>query len=477
MPIVTNGLPTTGLVAYYPFDGNANDASGNGNNGTATNTVLTTDRFNQQSAFTFDGVSSSVTVPYNSSFNLDQFTISAWINLADGNYLKAERIIFNKEMIYEMAIIDQTLRFAIQPQGSSWAWIDTGITLPKNEWIHVALKFDSNSLATVYMNGNPVKTAQFTGKLPYTYPNTGGDFFSIARRPGGSLFSGKIDEVRVYNRALSDAEVKQLAGTVVNNTPVITSHSFTLNSAGNVSRISLAFNGTGYLDLERSTDQVNYTRIICNDSSQTKAATNDLQIQLGTTYSYRVRMSTQPVSCSNNTNWSAFSAAYAVVVPKPPTTCTSTLENLGTAKTQNAAVTVEMPNINLCGGIQVNSGARQNKVVQKLSDDVDVSAKLTVNMDSYVGQAADLVVYAAYTPLNSTASLNFMLNESGVPIVWENTLVAFKSNVTLSKTQDISMYKGKFVGTGRLQVYFGFRLKKDGIVIVNSTPIDIMINP
>jgi hypothetical protein len=263
----------------------------------------------------------------------------------------------------------------------------------------------------------------------------------------------------------------------VNNTPVITSHSFTLNSAGNVSSISLAFNGTGYLDLERSTDQVNYTRVLCNDGSQTNAATDDLQVQLGTTYSYRVRMSTQPVSCSNNTNWSAFSAAYAVVVPKPPTTCTSTLENLGTAKTQNAAVTVEMPNINLCGGIQVNSGARQNKVVQKLSDDVDVSAKLTVNMDSYVGQAADLVVYAAYTPLNSTASLNFMLNESGVPIVWENTLVAFKSNVTLSKTQDISMYKGKFVGTGRLQVYFGFRLKKDGIVIVNSTPIDIMINP
>jgi hypothetical protein len=192
-------------------------------------------------------------------------------------------------------------------------------------------------------------------------------------------------------------------------------------------------------------------------------------------------MSTQPVSCSNNTNWSAFSAAYQVVVPikpvVPPTTCTSTLENLGATKTQNSALAIEIPSISLCGGIQVNSGTRQNKVVQKLSDEVDITAKLTINTDAYVGQAADLVVYAIYTPLNSTASLNFMLNESGVPILQEGTLAAFKSNVTLSKTQDISMYKGKFIGTGRLQVYCGFRLKKDGIVIANSTPIDIMINP
>jgi hypothetical protein len=49
-------VPTNGLVGYWPFNGNANDISGNGNNGTVNGATLTTDRFgNTNSAYSFDG--------------------------------------------------------------------------------------------------------------------------------------------------------------------------------------------------------------------------------------------------------------------------------------------------------------------------------------------------------------------------------------------------------------------------------------
>ncbi|MEN9849101.1 MAG: hypothetical protein RL368_1841 [Pseudomonadota bacterium] len=181
-----------------------------------------------------------------------------------------------------------------------------------------------------------------------------------------------------------------------------------------------------------------------------------------------------PSTCVNGFALTANTICTATFSTK--TACV-TAQNLGVTKTENSAVSLEIPSISLCGGIQVKAGTRQNKVTQNLNDDVDVRATINIDSDSYVGQVADLVVHAIYKPLNSTASLNFMLNESGAPILWEKTLVPFKSNVTLSKTQEVVMYKGKFVGTGQLLVYLGFRLKKDGIVISNSTPIDILINP
>jgi hypothetical protein len=71
----------TGLVAYYPFDGNANDQSGNGNNGVAYGASLTTDRFgNTNSAYTFDGINDYIEVSSGSNFNFQTYlTISLWM--------------------------------------------------------------------------------------------------------------------------------------------------------------------------------------------------------------------------------------------------------------------------------------------------------------------------------------------------------------------------------------------------------------
>lgn len=253
-----------------------------------------------------------------------------------------------------------------------------------------------------------------------------------------------------------------------------------------------------YGQLGNGTDIVDNSWFIPTDVSNTKpttytfstAKTGNGDITASTVAgSYdsgtKITLTAVPATGSTFTGWTPSTCVNGFALTAN-TICTATFstttacvaaQNLGVTKTENSAVSLEIPSISLCGGIQVKSGTRQNKVVQNLSDDVDVRATINIDSDNYVGQAADLVVHAIYKPLNSTASLNFMLNESGAPILWEKTLVPFKSNVTLSKTQEVVMYKGKFVGTGQLLVYLGVRLKKDGIVISNSTPIDILINP
>jgi len=75
-------IPTDSLVAYYPFNGNANDESGNGNNGIVNGATLTADRFgNANSAYSFDGVSNYIEVADNSTLNFgtNDFSISMWL--------------------------------------------------------------------------------------------------------------------------------------------------------------------------------------------------------------------------------------------------------------------------------------------------------------------------------------------------------------------------------------------------------------
>jgi len=72
---------TDGLVAYYPFNGNANDESGNGNDGTVTGAALTADRFgNPNSAYSFDGINDIIEVSHSSSLNITSaISLCAWV--------------------------------------------------------------------------------------------------------------------------------------------------------------------------------------------------------------------------------------------------------------------------------------------------------------------------------------------------------------------------------------------------------------
>jgi hypothetical protein len=89
--VVLSQVPTNGLVAYYPFNGNANDESGNGNNGVVDGAILTTDRFgNAAKAYSFNGVSQKITITDAPLLNFSSsFSISYWLKASSwGDYTK-----------------------------------------------------------------------------------------------------------------------------------------------------------------------------------------------------------------------------------------------------------------------------------------------------------------------------------------------------------------------------------------------------
>jgi len=93
-------VPTQGLVAYYPFNGNANDESGNGNNGIDSGATLTTDRFgNANKAYWFNGTSNYIEVSDNPILRFsNSFSISLWVSLTNPYRLDYNMTLIGKAL-------------------------------------------------------------------------------------------------------------------------------------------------------------------------------------------------------------------------------------------------------------------------------------------------------------------------------------------------------------------------------------------
>jgi hypothetical protein len=222
---------TNGLVAYYPFSGNANDATTNGNNGTAVNASLVPDRFGQpQSAYYFNG-SAYVVIPHSSSLdNLgDTLTLAAWVNIDPSiNYSVPDIVhIMSKGATFATLWSDFALQLGNpsngmfpSPAGSlvfencssqnNPIRINSTVSVPQGSWHQVAATF-SSGLVTFYLDGTAIGTAT----SPYQSIRSSTQPFYIGVRyipehGYGTYFLGCIDDVRIYNRALSAAEVQSV---------------------------------------------------------------------------------------------------------------------------------------------------------------------------------------------------------------------------------------------------------------------------
>src|ERR1039457_4021414 len=198
-----------GLVAYYPFNGNANDASGNGNNGIVYGATVDSDRFgNPNASYRFSGSGEWIRANIGPSYFASDFAISAWVNFSD----------FNNE--YPMIISGDTYFVHchglgpvygnnyqhIVYYGGSVGGIYSSNAFVVNRWYHICItrqgadtKMNVNGIVVGEDIHTPVASA--TG----SYLQIGNDF-----NFGSSDFHGEIDDLRIYNRALSDSEVQQL---------------------------------------------------------------------------------------------------------------------------------------------------------------------------------------------------------------------------------------------------------------------------
>jgi hypothetical protein len=203
-----------GLVGYWTFDEGsgttAYDSSGRGNNGTLTNNPIWQSSLNcvQGGCLLFDGVNNYIHVPHNSSQNTEKITLTAWINMASYTCPGSHGIIVNKENIYEtgMTCSEGTFKAAISP---NWNWYGSSTVLPFGEWHMVVVKWDGDK-HRYYIDGEFNREVDGTnGNL---VPNS--SCLRIAARGGcggaSSYFNGYLDEIRIYDRALSDTEIKNI---------------------------------------------------------------------------------------------------------------------------------------------------------------------------------------------------------------------------------------------------------------------------
>jgi hypothetical protein len=212
-----------GLVAAYGFSEGAGatvaDLTGNGNDGVVSGATWTSaGRYGQ--ALSFDGVSNWITVPESPTLDLTTgMTLEAWVNPAS---LTGWQTILYKErpdptdgggMTWSLYSSDRNAPPAVYgvlagaTGNALWTHATGTSMLPLNAWSHVAATFDGSALR-LYVNGTLVNTLSLPGSLMTTAGplRIGGNAPSIPF--GGQFFNGAIDEIRVYNRALSQADIQ-----------------------------------------------------------------------------------------------------------------------------------------------------------------------------------------------------------------------------------------------------------------------------
>lgn len=207
----------SGLVAYYPFDGNASDMSGNGNDGTVFGATLSTDRHGQnEKAYYYDGINDWIEVNDHESFNFeshDPFSISVWVKASQ---LKSR---FSPRSVIEKWSGPQGYPFVIRAYEYGGSKTLAFARYDGNQNPHALVEDDSllNAYGQVIAvsNGNEMKI-YFNGSLKDSITFELGDtqnssnLFFGKRGSNDEFFNGYIDDVRLYNRALNSDETKAL---------------------------------------------------------------------------------------------------------------------------------------------------------------------------------------------------------------------------------------------------------------------------
>jgi hypothetical protein len=304
--------PGSSLVAYYTFDDcTAIDSSGSGKNGTVIGADCVTGKIGPH-ALGFDGTNDYVLASL-ATPKTDGVTLAAWVFWTGGNTsMSNPLIVYNGK--------DGADGFGIHISNGSCGYgnklvahfasvscqaVTSTYTVPPNTWTHVALTHDASTW-TLFANGVPVGTG--SGSPPPKVPTTR---TAIGGSVGADRLAGRVDDVRIYERALSANEVQQLFCCTPDPNPPTTPTDL-LGTAVSSTKVNLSWNA--------STDDtgvagywVYRNGVAVGESTCTSCSDNG--VMANTTYSYTV------AAVDSSGNMSSQSAPRAMTTPASPTLC------------------------------------------------------------------------------------------------------------------------------------------------------------
>jgi hypothetical protein len=206
-------IPTEGLLAYYPFNGNANDESENGHNGTLNGPTLITDRFDYPNkAYEFAGNDeNNITIsPFIPPAIL---SLSIWFNpntTGPGGNLRS--VLFSNQQIsvnhdaINVIMEDGKIHFALLNSSGGEFGILSNSAINLNQWHHVVCIIGSDNNMKMFLD-NTVQNQTIMWSGGYNCLNVTiiGNVYQ-----DNDNFDGVLDDIRIYNRALSTTEVQSL---------------------------------------------------------------------------------------------------------------------------------------------------------------------------------------------------------------------------------------------------------------------------
>ena len=211
-------IPTNGLVAWYPFNGNANDESGNGNNGVVNGAILTADRLgNPNAAYDFNGVNNYISVIGNSSLHniADSMSCSIWI-FAPPFTPTTETAIAKTQSLTGFGFSNNIYHNTDQCEfrvvnAAGLGGVYTTSPIITSSW-HNIVSVVSSTTRSIYYDGMLNTSTTAAG---YYYGSNTGPLTIGCHTNLVSWYLGKIDDIGIWNRPLTAQEVLQIYNSTI----------------------------------------------------------------------------------------------------------------------------------------------------------------------------------------------------------------------------------------------------------------------
>lgn len=382
-------VPKDGLVGWWPFNGNANDESGNGNHGMVNGAMLTTDRYGKvNSAYSFGGSKKS-SIDIKSTLNYADFSFSFWYFATDttNNSLIDWRNISNDKPLLNFTFDKFGSLLSRLRDDSNYNEINL-ITkfITANKWNLITFTF-SKGVMNIYLNGVLNNTNLYTqSKWSLNYLQLGNNYYDQSW-----FYSGKLDDISTYNRALTDQEVKQLYEGCTKETA--TSSNFN----------SVVYTTNASLNLKATPAEGTFSGVAVENNSfnPSKGKLGKNQVK------YTFKNST---GCADSTNFEM------ILVDTLGNKCTETIYD--TIKVKESTYDTLKIKIQLTTGIKAGQLASMNVFPNPTSDVLIIEASDVAALNGYSYKMVDLQGKQVYKELVTKSKTEISLKSIGAKGVY-----------------------------------------------------------